>query len=184
MKQLTLLREKALLRYKTLAKGSETSDYQARYFDERNCIGSSTGRDYYYNRLLLLNIWRERGSEGGKEGNSSPCSRKMNLTSDVPCEAPGQSCSSCWATGSWNLRLAVVLSWLVNFWVDVIFDRFDLIGSRIDWLSYCLTDLIGSRVDWLIEFCWLSDWWIDWLIHWLVARLTEWFFGLAVCLIG
>ncbi|CAM9610393.1 unnamed protein product [Scytosiphon promiscuus] len=29
MKQLTLLREKALQRYKTLAKGSETSDYQA-----------------------------------------------------------------------------------------------------------------------------------------------------------
>lgn len=28
MKQLTLLREKALQRYKTLAKGSETSDYQ------------------------------------------------------------------------------------------------------------------------------------------------------------
>ncbi|CAM9587078.1 unnamed protein product [Hapterophycus canaliculatus] len=29
MKQLALLREKALQRYKTLAKGSETSDYQA-----------------------------------------------------------------------------------------------------------------------------------------------------------
>lgn len=28
MKQLALLREKALQRYKTLAKGSETSDYQ------------------------------------------------------------------------------------------------------------------------------------------------------------
>lgn len=28
MKQLTLLREKALQRYKTLSKGSETSDYQ------------------------------------------------------------------------------------------------------------------------------------------------------------
>lgn len=28
MKQLTLLREKALQKYKTLAKGSETSDYQ------------------------------------------------------------------------------------------------------------------------------------------------------------
>lgn len=30
MKQLTLLREKALQRYKTLSKGSETSDYQVR----------------------------------------------------------------------------------------------------------------------------------------------------------
>ena len=33
MKQLTLLREKALQKYKTLAKGSETSDYQVYIHD-------------------------------------------------------------------------------------------------------------------------------------------------------
>ena len=42
MKQLTLLREKALQRYKTLAKGSETSDYQVPFFSPftRGAVGS------------------------------------------------------------------------------------------------------------------------------------------------